>query len=153
MSKGSSHLFSGTSGEGKALIDEVIANGYKISPEKVVLITRDPTGKIVWLEEGNSSRGLQHIIDRHGHEFNGIVQRSTVGSDPVTNGKGIANSDIPDYVLEAVYQGNIVGTQGKRNPPRTVYEFVYNGQTQRIAIQVGSNGYIVGANPKSMKEH
>ena len=138
MSKGSSHLFSGTSGEGKALIDEVIANGYKISPEKVVLITRDPTGKIVWLEEGNSSSGLQHIIDRHGHEF---------------NGKGIANSDIPDYVLEAVYQGNTVGTQGKRNPPRTVYEFVYNGQTQRIAIQVGSNGYIVGANPKSMKEH
>ena len=137
MSKGSSHLFSGTSGEGKALIDEVIANGYKISPEKVVLSTRDPTGKIVWLEEGNSSSGLQHIIDRHGHEF---------------NGKGIANSDIPDYVLEAVYQGNIVGTQGKRNPPRTVYEFVYNGQTQRIAIQVGSNGYIVGANPKSMKE-
>lgn len=138
MSKGSSHLFSGTSGEGKALIDEVIANGDKISPDEVVLITRDPTGKIVWLEEGNSSSGLQHIIDRHGHEF---------------NGKGIANSDIPDYVLEAVYQGNIVGTQGKRNPPRTVYEFVYNGQTQRIAIQVGSNGYIVGANPKSMKEH
>lgn len=138
MSKGSSHLFSGTSGEGKALIDEVIASGDKISPDKVVLITRDPTGKIVWLEEGNSSSGLQHIIDRHGHEF---------------NGKGIANSDIPDYVLEAVYQGNIVGTQGKRNPPRTVYEFVYNGQTQRIAIQVGSNGYIVGANPKSMKEH
>ena len=138
MSKGSSHLFSGTSGEGKALIDEVIANGDKISPDKVVLITRDPTSKIVWLEEGNSSSGLQHIIDRHGHEF---------------NGKGIANSDIPDYVLEAVYQGNIVGTQGKRNPPRTVYEFVYNGQTQRIAIQVGSNGYIVGANPKSMKEH
>lgn len=138
MSKGSSHLFSGTSGEGKALIDEVIANGDKISPDKVVLITRDPTGKIVWLEDGNSSAGLQHIIERHGHEF---------------NGKGISNSDIPDYVLEAIYQGHIVGTQGKRNPPRTVYEFVYNGQTQRIAIQVGSNGFIVGANPKSMKEH
>ena len=138
MSKGDSHLFSGTSGEGKALIDEVVANGEKISPDKVVLITRDPTGKIVWLEEGNSSSGLQHIIDRHGHEF---------------NGKGISNSEIPDYVLEAVYQGNIVGTQGKRNPPRMVYEFTYNGQTQRIAIQVGSNGYIVGANPKSMKEN
>ena len=138
MSKGDSHLFSGTSGEGKALIDEVVANGEKISPDKVVLITRDPTGKIVWLEEGNSSSGLQHIIDRHGHEF---------------NGKGISNSEIPDYVLEAIYQGNIVGTQGKRNPPRMVYEFTYNGQTQRIAIQVGSNGYIVGANPKSMKEN
>lgn len=136
MSKGSSHLFSGTSGEGKALIDEVISNGDKISPDKVVMITRDPKGKIVWLEEGNNRSGLQHIINEHGHEF---------------NGKGISNEDIPDYVLEAVYQGNIVGTQGKRNP-RTVYEFVYNGVKQRIAVQVGSNGYIVGANPKSMKE-
>ena len=136
MSKGSSHLFSGTSGEGKALIDEVIANGEKISPEKVVMITKDPNGKIVWLETGNASSGLQHIINQHGHEF---------------NGKGISNEDIPDYVLEAVYQGHIVGTQGKRNP-RTVYEFIYNGQKQRIAVQVGSNGYIVGANPKSLKE-
>ena len=136
MSKGSSHLFSGTSGEGKALIEEVLANGEKISPEKVVMITRDPTGKIVWLETGNAKSGLEHIIDKHGHEF---------------NGRGIANDDIPDYVLEAVYQGNVVGTQGKRNP-RTIYEFVYNGQKQRIAVQVGSNGYIVGANLKSLEE-
>ena len=137
MSKGDSHLFAGTSGEGQALIDEVIANGDKISPDKVVLITRDPSGKIVWLEEGNSSAGLQHIIDQHGKEF---------------NGKGISNDDIPNYVLEAVYQGNVVGTQGKRNP-RTVYEFVYNGETQRIAVQVSNNGFIVGANPKSLKEN
>ena len=53
MSKGSSHLFSGTSGEGKALIAEVVASG-EISPEKVVMITRDPNGKIVWLETGNT---------------------------------------------------------------------------------------------------
>ena len=136
MSKGDSHLFTGTSGEGKALIDEVIANGEKISPDKVVLITRDPTGKIVWLEEGNARSGLQHIIEQHGHEF---------------NDKGISNDDIPNYVLEAVYQGNVVGAQGKRNP-RAIYEFVYNGQTQRIAVQVASNGFIVSANPKSMKE-
>lgn len=136
MSKGSSHLFSGTSGEGKALIDEVIANGEKISPSKVVMITRDPTGKIVWLETGNSKSGLQHIIDDHGKEF---------------NGRGISNNDIPDYVLEAVYQGKIVGTQGKRDP-RTIYEFTYNGKKQRIAVQVGSNGYIVGANLRSNEE-
>lgn len=135
MSKGSSHLFSGTSGEGKALIDEVIANGEKISPDKVVMITRDPFGKIVWLETGTDKSGLKHILDAHGRKF---------------NGKGIANDDIPDYILEAVYQGNIVGTQGKRNP-RTIYEFTYNGLTQRIAIQVSENGYIVGADLKSMK--
>lgn len=136
MSKGSSHLFSGTSGVGKALIDEVISNGHKISPDDIVMITRDPNGKIVWLENGNSRAGLNHIIDEHGHQF---------------NGKGISNSNIPDYVLEAVYQGNVVGTQGKRNP-RTIYEFTYNGEKQRVAVQVSNNGFIVGANPKSMKE-
>ena len=136
MSKGDSHLFSGTSGKGKELINEVIANGDKISPENVLMITRDPSGKIVWMESGNDRSGLTHIVNEHGHEF---------------NGKGISNNDIPNYVLEAVHQGNIVGTQGKRNP-RTVYEFVYNGVTQRVAVQVSTNGYIVSANCKSSKE-
>ena len=136
MSKGSSHLFSGTSGEGRALIDEVIASGKKITPENVVMITRDPTGRIVWLETGDNRSGLNHIIQEHEHQF---------------NGKGISTDEIPDYVLEAVYQGKIIGTQGKRNP-RTIYEFKYNGETQRIAVQVGSNGYIVSANPRSMQE-
>lgn len=137
MSKGSSGYFSGTSGEGRALIDEVIAKGEKISPDKVVLITREPSGRIVWLEEGDARAGLQHIIDRHGHEF---------------NGKGIANADIPSFVLEAIHQGNIVGTQGKKDPPRMIYEFIYNGVKQRIAVQVADNGFIVGANPKSLED-
>lgn len=54
-------------------------------------------------------------------------------------------------MLEAVRQGNVVGTQGKRNP-RTIYEFIYRGKKQRIAVQVGSDGYIVGANCVSLKE-
>lgn len=136
MSKGNSHLFTGTSGAGKALIAEVQKNGDKISPDDVVMITKDPNGKIVWMETGNSRSGLEHIIDRHGSEF---------------NGKGISNDNIPNYILEAVHQGNIVSTQGKRNP-RTVYEFTYNGKKHRIAVQVGSNGYIVSANCKSMED-
>lgn len=136
MSKGDSHLFSGTSGAGEALIDEVVSQGFKISPEKVVLITRDPTNKVVWMETGNAKSGLAHIIARHGKEFNTL---------------GISNCDIPNYVLEAVYQGNIIGAQGRRNP-RTVYEFTYNGEIHRIAVQVSTNGYIVSANPRSIKE-
>lgn len=90
------------------------------------------------MEEGNASSDLQHIIEQHGKEF---------------NGRGISNDNIPNYVLEAVYQVNVVGTQGKRTPPRTIYEFTYNGETQRISVQVGSNGYIVSANLRSMKEN
>ena len=136
MSKGDSHLFSGTSGKGKELIAEVVASGEKISPDKVLMITREPDGKIVWMETGTGKSGLEHIISEHGHQF---------------NGKGISNEDIPNYILEAVYQGNIVGYQGKKDP-RPVYEFIYNGERQRVAVQVGSNGYIVSANPKSMEE-
>ena len=85
--------------------------------------------------QGKSSSSLEHFICRYGHKF---------------NGRGITNSDIPDYVLEAVYQGNIIGTQGKRNP-RTIYQLTYNGKTQQSAVQVANNGYIVSANPKSME--
>lgn len=136
MSKGDSHLFTNTTGAGQVLIEEVIAKGGKISPDEVVLITKDPSGKIVWLENGTAFSGLQHIIAKHGSEF---AQR------------GIDHDTIANYILEAVYQGHIVGSQGKRNP-RTVYEFKYYGVVQRIAVQVSSNGYIVSANPRSMKE-
>lgn len=33
---------------------------------------------------------------------------------------------------------------------RPIYEFTLNGQTQRIAIDVGDNGFIVGANPAGL---
>lgn len=136
MSKGDSHIFTGTSGEGRQLIDEVIVSGWKISPEKVVGITRDPNDKIIWLETGNESSGLEHIIIEHKSDFNDI---------------GITQDVISNFVLEAVHQGKIIGTQGKGKNPRAIYEVEYNGNMYKIAIQVGSNGYIVGANPKSIK--
>ena len=43
MSKGSSGYFSGTSGEGKALIQEVQQKGLKITPDEVIGITKDKT--------------------------------------------------------------------------------------------------------------
>lgn len=36
--------------------------------------------------------------------------------------------------------------------PRTVYEVIYYGEHHRVAVQVGTNGYVVSANPKSMEE-
>lgn len=139
MSKGDSHIFTGTSGEGRQLIDEVIANGWKISPNKVVAITRDPNDKIIWLEEGHLGEhpsGLAHILTEHGAQF---------------NEKGISNSEIPQYLMIAVKYGTIVGYQG-RGKGRPIYEFEYKGKTHRVAITIGLNGYIVGANPLKTKE-
>ena len=135
MSKGNSGYFSGTSGEGKALIEEVQANGDKINPSDVIGIMKKEDGKIVWLEKGhlgNNPSGLAHILDAHETNF---------------NDKGIKTSDIPDFVLTAVSKGKIVGYQGKGNG-RPIYEVEYNGETHLVAVTVGSNGYIVGANPR-----
>jgi hypothetical protein len=80
---------------------------------------------------GNNKSGLIHIIFRHAGEF---IER------------GIASEDIPKLLNKALSEGKIVGEQGS-DGGRMIYETVYNGKTQRVAITVGNNGYIVGANP------
>ncbi|MBQ9043208.1 MAG: hypothetical protein IJ111_10405 [Eggerthellaceae bacterium] len=122
------------SGSAGSLISEAQAQGLNISPDKVVGITKDPDGKIVWLETGSGGSrgsGLEHIIEEHGKQF---------------NGRGISNSELPGYLLQAVHTGKVVGMQGSR----PIYEFTYNGTRQRVAITVSDNGYIVGANPRSL---
>ena len=42
----------------------------------------------------------------------------------------------------------IVGYQGKGNG-RPIYEFIYKGKKQRVAITTGNNGFVIGANPVS----
>lgn len=118
----------------ESLIAEAQSQGLNISPDKVVGITKDPDGKIVWLEIGRGGErgsGLAHIIEEHSEQF---------------NARGISNSELPEYLLQAVSTGKIVGNQGTR----PIYEFTYNGTRQRVAITVSDNGYIVGANPRSL---
>lgn len=136
MSKGNSNYFSGTNGANKALVEELVSSGEKCTPENIVGILKDSDGKIIWLETGTTTAGLKHIIDEHSSEF---------------HDQDISSDEIPNYIMEAIHQGNIVGYQGRKNP-RTIFEFIYEGRKRRIAISIGSNGFIVGANPKSVKE-
>lgn len=52
--------------------------------------------------------------------------------------------------MAAVTKGIFRGYQGTIEPRREIYEVIFNGQTQYIAVTVGDNGYIVGANPASL---
>lgn len=119
------------------LLQELTKTGIKYNPEEVLQIAKTPDGKIVFLEIGKSRTvtpkpsGLTHILEAHGDDF----VRS-----------GIPRDQIQNTVMEAVTHGNIVGQQGTR----PIYEVVINGQTLRIAVTVGNNGYIVGANPVSL---
>jgi len=95
-----------------------------------VIDIRRINGKTIWLETGSPTAGLRHIVGEHGPEF---AQR------------GISELDIPDVVFSALQRNNIVGYQG-RGAGRPIYEFDYRGQTYRLAITIGGNGFIVGAN-------
>ena len=113
------------------LIARLQESGVKITPENVVRIFTDPTGRIEWLETGNARAGLQHILKAHEQQFADV---------------GISAADIPDALQEALTQGKIIGYQGS-DTTRPIYQVVFQGKMQQIAITVGDNGFIVGANP------
>jgi len=112
----------------ESLLGDLAKGGVRHSPDKVVVIGRDASGKVVFLEQGNAKAGLQHIVDAHGADF---------------ARRGIPVEQVPDAVLAAATRGRPVGMQGTR----PIYEVEFNGQTHRIAVTVGDNGFIVGANP------
>ena len=114
------------------LLDELASSGIKYNPEDIVVITKTADGKLVWLENGTDTAGLNHIIAEHADDF---------------LNKGIAQEQIPGYIMSAMENGEIVGYQG-RGIGRPIYEFTYNGELHKVAVTVGNNGFIVGANPK-----
>lgn len=125
-------ITAGESGLNSDLLDELANSGVKYNSEDIVAITKTADGKLVWLENGTDTVGLNHIITEHADDF---------------LNKGITQEQIPDYVMNALENGKIVGYQG-RGTGRPIYEFTYNGEIHKVAITVGNNGFIVGANPK-----
>ena len=115
----------------EAHVAELAANKVKFTPDALVATGRNPSGQVVFLESGNAKAGLQHIVEQHGADFAKI---------------GVPESDIPSVVMRTVTEGKVVGYQGA-GQGRPIYEILLHQQNQRIAVSVGNNGFIVGANP------
>jgi hypothetical protein len=110
------------------LLDELKKKGIKHNPEDVIQIGKDASGKVIFLEKGNARAGLEHILTRHADDFGRA---------------GVPRDQIDDFVIQATTRGTQVGMQGTR----PIYEVIYNGVRRRVAVSVGSNGFVVGANP------
>lgn len=110
------------------LLEELRAGGVKVAAENIVDIRRLSSGQIVFLETGNSKAGLAHILQSHGADF----ERA-----------GISRAQVPGAVMDALSTGRVVGYQGS-GTGRAIFELPGG---QRIAVTVGSNGFVVGANP------
>ncbi|MCC3314773.1 hypothetical protein [Nocardia africana] len=119
-----------TAAERDEMIRQLEQEGVKFDPDKIVQIGRDADGKVIFLEEGNKRAGLQHILSHSGDFAN----------------KGVPEGDIPELVMRAVTEGEKVGVSGRDRP---IYQIMHNGTMLKIAVTVGSNGFIVGANPVS----
>jgi hypothetical protein len=116
----------------QALIDELRRDGVKFDENAIVRIGRDGSGKVIFLETGNARAGLEHILVRHEDDF---------------ARRGIPKDKIADFVFDAATSGTKVGQQSATRAGRDVFETTWEGGTQRVAISIGDNGFIVGSNP------
>lgn len=107
------------------------ANNIKFSEKDLISTIRAPDGKVVFLEKGTEKAGLLHVLKEHQKDFENI---------------GVKVDEIPKVLMNAIKNGKIVGYQGK-GAGRPIYETVINGERKGIAITIGNNGFIVGANP------
>lgn len=118
-----------TVAEAESLFAELTANSIKFTKEATQWIKRTPSGKITWLEIGNDSAGLQHIMLRHSGEFSswGYTTESAVS----------------DLVMKTVstQAGTEISTGAR------VYDVVVNGVNKQMKVVTGSNGFIVTAHP------
>ncbi|WP_105974366.1 RICIN domain-containing protein [Streptomyces geranii] len=112
------------------LLEQLRAAGTKIDRANTIWIVNyaKPGLPVAWLEKGTVNAGLTHIVFRHAGEFASA---------------GIRVEDIPAVVAKALTQGTKVGTQGAGRP---IYEVAFNGKVHRIAVSVGDNGFVIGAN-------
>ena len=108
-------------------MEELAASGVKYTPEDVVMIAKTPDGKLLWLEEGNDSAGLQHIVNRHGTDL---------------AAKGV--TDVPGFLNE-VLQSTPVETISTAKGLSSVYLI----QGQKYIVAYGKNGFIVSLYPIS----
>ncbi len=107
------------------LLDELSKSGVKYSPDDVVMITKNTSKDLLWLEYGNNKAGLTHIEIRHAADF---------------SKRGIKN--IPEFIYDMLKKEPISIVESSRGM-NAIY--LMNGKKYLIAY--GKNGFIVSVYP------
>ncbi|MBC6295519.1 hypothetical protein HCJ45_00070 [Listeria sp. FSL L7-1517] len=109
----------------KNLLDKLAASRVKYNPEDVVMITKTPDGKLLWLKKGSGKVRLKHIVDGYAADF---------------ETKGI--KDIPSFLNEILKTKPIKTGVGKNGP---FADYLVNGVKYRVFYR--TNGFIVSFYP------
>lgn len=130
----------------QALLDELKARGTKFSEKDIVFITREKSGRIVWIEEGDESRGLHHIlygqgtIKSPGH----MTHFRDIGIDGRENIVACIKDLLVNHTPVEVKPGKITGHD-------YIYRKMIGGSIRKIVVAIGNNGFIVTAHPERDK--
>lgn len=140
--------FGGTNGananESGSLIKELERNGVKFTKNNIVFITKDQTGQIVWLETGNKSAGLSHILDGDGV--------TTGHAADFERAFGVSREEIPNYLEKVIRHGTVVDNKIVKKGSREGYERTYYYEGKHYVIAgIGTNGFVISAYPKKKK--
>lgn len=122
------------------LIAELEKSGVKFTKEDVVFITKDHTGQTIWLERGNASAGLEHILSGDGKSPGHVAH--------FEQAFGIPKEQIPAFIKEVVTNGKVISNSIKVMNGREGYERIYYYDGRHYLLTgIGTNGFIVTAFP------
>ena len=124
----------------KSLINELEKSGVKFTKEDVVFVTKDATGQTVWLERGNKSAGLEHILNGDG--------KTPGHAADFKNAFGINRDNIPAFLSNVITNGQVVSSTLKITNGRQGFERIYYYDGKHYVLTgIGTNGFIVSAYP------
>lgn len=117
------------------LIEELRQSDAKFSREKMIFVTRDATGQIVWLEEGNKAAGLNHLKAR-GH------------IEQLAKHFGIDEKAVPRVLRNVIRDGKLISNKLVNRGGRDGYERKYEYDGKHIVLAaIGTNGFLVTVYP------
>lgn len=124
----------------QTLIAELEKKGIKFTKQDIVFITKDGTGQTVWLEKGNSSAGLEHILNGDG--------KSPGHAADFEKAFGIQRANIPSFLKNVISNGRVVSNTLKLVNGRQGYERIYYYDGKHYVLTgIGTNGFLVSAYP------
>ncbi|WP_421648217.1 T7SS effector LXG polymorphic toxin [Listeria ivanovii] len=107
------------------LLDELSKSNVKYNPEEVVMVTKNTSEDLLWLEYGNSKAGLNHIEIRHATDF---------------SKRNIRN--IPEFIYNILKKEPVSIASSSRG-----INAIYIMDGKRYLIAYGKNGFIVSVYP------
>lgn len=116
------------------MIQPLIDAGVKFNAKDVLFVTHDKSGRLIWLETGNSNSGLNHIVLKH--------------SDDFLNKHNVTQDQIPNHIKNIVQTGDVEYYRTVRKGNRDGLEILYSKNDEYYLLSgVGTNGFMVSSYP------